>query len=215
MEPFRNLKQYKKVCCIYRIHNLETKSDYIGATINLLKRVSNHRIRLLRYRHPNSRFQSEYNDHGFDVLRVEILRPMPLCIESIFESEYEFYEMYESTRINGNRPTRLTYLKQKPKVIDVTDSLKKSFFSCAITSEDPDACWGWRKGAKRNHGYPELRDMKAARISYAIFRGPPPGNLVACHTCDNKECTNPAHIYMGTRKQNAEDYSRSLRANKL
>ena len=36
--------------------------------------------------------------------------------------------------------------------------------------------------------------------------------LIVCHTCDNKLCVNPEHLYLGTYKDNLTDaYVRGVR----
>lgn len=71
-------------------------------------------------------------------------------------------------------------------------------------------CWIWT-GAKNKQGYGVLcyngtKKMPAHRVSYLMFRGSIPENLFICHSCDNKWCVNPAHLWAGTHQDNVDDY---------
>jgi hypothetical protein len=35
--------------------------------------------------------------------------------------------------------------------------------------------------------------------------------MVVCHRCDTPQCINPDHLFLGTKKENAEDCSRKGR----
>jgi hypothetical protein len=70
-------------------------------------------------------------------------------------------------------------------------------------------CWPWI-GARGNNGRGQLwingRKWPAPRIAWWIEHGtPPPEHLLVCHTCDNPPCVNPAHLWLGTKKDNAVD----------
>lgn len=57
----------------------------------------------------------------------------------------------------------------------------------------------------------EGKTCKAHRVAYEMSRGSiPPGKLIL-HMCHRRSCIQPAHLYAGTRKQNAED--RQVRLN--
>jgi hypothetical protein len=72
-------------------------------------------------------------------------------------------------------------------------------------------CWIWT-GARNRKGYGEFyagkRRVKAHRYALIGTRQTP---LLVCHHCDNPCCVNPAHLFLGTTKQNGEDMKSKLR----
>lgn len=81
-------------------------------------------------------------------------------------------------------------------------------------------CWVWM-GTTTVRGYGQLisnnRKHYAHRASYEAFIGEIPKGMHVCHACDNVYCVNPAHLFLGTQKQNLEDMAskgRSTRGSK-
>ncbi len=71
-------------------------------------------------------------------------------------------------------------------------------------------CWQWMRCLSPK-GYGKIFDRgkhkRAHRISWEIYHGPIPSNLLVCHTCDNPSCVNPNHLFLGTQKDNRVDCS--------
>lgn len=71
----------------------------------------------------------------------------------------------------------------------------------------PD-CWEWQGGlvagyghiSSRKHGY-----HRAHRLAWTLLRGAIPDGVCVLHHCDNRRCVNPAHLFLGSRKDNAID----------
>jgi hypothetical protein len=72
---------------------------------------------------------------------------------------------------------------------------------------DDDECWVWKRGL--DHGYGSFRvngrAERAHRMAWKLVKGPIPERMHVLHHCDNPPCVNPAHLYLGTDKENARD----------
>ena len=79
-------------------------------------------------------------------------------------------------------------------------------------------CWIWTGGVDA-HSYGSIavgRTMiRAHRMSWNVHVGPVPDGLNVLHRCDNPPCVNPAHLWLGTQKDNARDRERKGRGNQV
>jgi hypothetical protein len=92
-------------------------------------------------------------------------------------------------------------------------AIHRSFWSRVALGDDRE-CWEWR-GRTTRAGYGQTDVLNwpvlAHRIAWVMAFGVIENGLYVLHSCDNRPCVNPAHLFLGTQKDNINDMIRKGR----
>lgn len=97
----------------------------------------------------------------------------------------------------------------------LVEEIENRFWSKVEKGAD---CWLW-KGHRLPGGYgtfkgPGGKMFKAHRFAYEMAHGFIPDGLMCLHSCDTRNCVNPAHLRTGTNRDNMNDMHSRGRANR-
>lgn len=138
-----------------------------------------------------------------------------------------YYTHHITCELCGNKVTRETKQKTPQRFCSnkcVNLSMKateQELWKRAIKAYEKDVikqegCWDW-KGLLYKKGYACIsgscthKTRSAHRISWMIHKGPIPDGMHVLHNCDNRKCTNPEHLFLGTNLDNSNDCTKKFR----
>lgn len=98
----------------------------------------------------------------------------------------------------------MAYIKKSIPIID-------RFMSYVNKTEE---CWEWtgflNPVTKRPYFRMNGHRFTSSKCSYLLFNGDV-GDKHVLHTCDNRKCVNPGHLFLGTNQDNINDMIKKKR----
>jgi hypothetical protein len=87
-----------------------------------------------------------------------------------------------------------------------------------VDKRGTDECWEWTASLMQK-GYGQFnigdhRTVRANRFSFELHYGPL-GKDHALHTCDNRKCVNPKHLFRGSQPVNMADMTKKGRRHSI
>lgn len=191
---------------IYIITNMVTAETYIGSSVDIARRWSDHRRELKTNRHKNALLQAAYDRDGLNVFHLGVLEHVEQ-VEQLLCREQHYLDLLKPAYNGDEVAVRAPYRTWRSDEADV-----KRFWGKVDQAEE--GCWLWQ-GTLLKQGYGCFKIAgkmyKAHRVAYIYAKGDIPVVLVLCHSCDNPRCVRPDHLFPGTYKDNMQDAKRKGR----
>lgn len=105
---------------------------------------------------------------------------------------------------NGTKTSTMTNQERLQKHLDDPEFQERFWSNVQIG--DPDQCWLWIGSNVDGDGYGRVGPIAASRISKSLTTGIAFSREVhVLHSCDNRLCCNPHHLFLGNQFINVMD----------
>lgn len=129
---------------------------------------------------------------------------------------------HSATRVARSHERAYLLAQQRPSIaLPIPGSIDAASFWSKVDRDNEGDCWNWTAGTSK-FGYGRFRIgdklYSAHRVAYSLVKGDLPKGrgyhgFVVMHACDNPRCCNPAHLSLGTNRDNAKDMGAKGRNN--
>ena len=97
----------------------------------------------------------------------------------------------------------------------------KEYFNSHYSIDENTGCWNWTGQKFTRSGYGTFKckglsnsPINASRASWILHKGKIDSRkIMVLHTCDNRLCVNPDHLFLGSGKENMQDCKQKGRLN--
>lgn len=191
---------------IYQITNSVTGQSYIGSSVDIARRWTDHCRQLRKNVHKNALLQAACKSDGISAFSCAVLEYV-IQADDLVVTEQQHLNLLKPFYNGDEVAVRAPYRTWRS---DEADRVR--FWS--KVDQTQEGCWLWQ-GTLFTQGYGCFKIAgklhKAHRLAYTFAKGTIPLGLFVCHHCDNPRCVHPDHLFLGTIRDNVLDSVRKGR----